>query len=205
MGVWIHGRRPSHYSAGFPFHSDWRRCFAPVEWCHNWWPPSFDSKRNLLFVPSVDSADLFFNIDGQTYHAGRSFLASGYQRAHNQPATIADRAIAVSTGQLRWDSTPEIGGAEVPGEMGGVLSTAGDLVFAGHRNEFEAFDADTGAKLWSTPLGGVVHAAPISYMLSDRQYIAIFAGRTLFVFALPSENQGSGERVSPTKNKLGPR
>src|SRR5260370_8754786 len=38
--------------------------------------------------------------------------------------------IDVSTGQLRWESTLEIVGGEVPGEMGGVLSTVGDLVFA---------------------------------------------------------------------------
>lgn len=168
----------------------------PSNGATNWWPPSFDPKRKLLYVPSVDSADLFFNIDGQTWHADRSFLASGYQRAHNQPATLAVRAIDVSNGQLRWDSTLEIGGGEVPGEMGGVLSTAGDLVFAGHGNEFEAFDADSGAKLWSMPLGGVVHAAPISYAFEDQEYIAIFAGRTLFVFSLPFD--GSKLRPRPS-------
>ena len=171
----------------------------------NWWPPSFDPKRNLLFVPSADTADIYFNIEGQDYHEGRSFLASGFERANNQPTTLAVRAIDVSTGQLRWDSTLEIGGGEVPGEMGGVLSTGGDLVFAGHGDEFDAFDADTGAKLWNTPLGGVIHAAPISYTFANRQYIAIFAGRTLFVFALPPEDQGTGARVSHTKNKSGQR
>ena len=69
-----------------------------------------------------------------------------------------------------------------------MLSTGGDLVFAGHSNEFDAFDADTGANLWSMPLGGVVHAAPISYTQADQQFIAVFAGRTLFVFGLPLEN-----------------
>lgn len=167
----------------------------------NWWPPSFDPKRKLLYVPSVDSADLFFNIDGQTWHAGRNFLASGYQRAHNQPATLAVRAINVSTGELRWDATLEIGGGEVPGEMGGVLSTNGDLVFAGHDNEFGAFDADTGAQLWSTNLGGVVHAAAISYSVEDRQYIAIFAGRTLFVFALSFDDSRTSTRAARTPSR----
>ena len=136
---------------------------------------------------------------------GRSFLASGFQRAHNQPATLAVRAIDVSTGQLRWDSTLEIGGGEVPGEMGGVLSTDGDLVFAGHGDEFDAFDADTGEKLWDTALGGVVHAAPISYTVADRQYIAIFAGRTLFVFALPTGDLRTRTLLSPKKARPGQR
>jgi alcohol dehydrogenase (cytochrome c) len=169
----------------------------------NWWPPSFDPKRNLLFVPSVDVADIFFNIEFQDYREGRSFLASGSNRAHNQPITLAIRAIDVSTGQLRWDSTTAAGGGEVPEDMGGVLSTGGDLVFAGYSNEFAAFDADTGAKLWSTNLGGGIHAAPISYTVADRQYIAIVGGRTLFVFALPPGDQGTGTRVSRSPPRTG--
>lgn len=167
----------------------------------NWWAPSFDPKRNLLFVPAADTADIYFNIEGQDYREGRSFLASGFERTPNQPTTLAVRAVDVSTGQLRWNAKLETGGGEVPGEMGGVLSTGGDLVFAGHGDEFEAFDADTGAKLWNTPLGGVVHAAPISYTFADRQYIAIFAGRALFVFALPLEDQRTGTRLLPKRSK----
>ena len=151
----------------------------------NWWAPSFDPKRKLLFIPSADTTDTYFNIANEEFREGRTFLGSGYQRAHTQPTTLALRAIEVSTGQMRWDSTLETGGAEVPGEMGGVLSTDGDLVFAGYGNEFHAFDADTGVSLWKTPLGGVVHAAPISYQVGTQQYIAVFSGRTLFVFDLP--------------------
>jgi len=156
----------------------------------SWWPPSFDPKRDLVFVPSVDSADTYYNID-DTYHSGRPYLASGFVRAHNQPTTLAIRAVEASSGHIRWDSTLDVGGGDVPGEMGGVLSTDGDLVFAGHEQVFEAYDADTGAKLWSTPLGGVIHAAPISFAISGQQYVAIFAGRTLFVFSVPDDIQGA--------------
>jgi outer membrane protein assembly factor BamB len=76
------------------------------------------------------------------------------------------------------------------------------LVFAGYGYEFVGLDADTGARLWNTHLGGVIHAAPISYTLADQQYTAIIGGRTLFVFALPPEDQGPGGRISHTKNKL---
>ncbi|MGC1582341.1 MAG: PQQ-binding-like beta-propeller repeat protein [Candidatus Acidiferrales bacterium] len=161
----------------------------------NWWAPSFDPTRNLMFIPCADTTDTYFNTDETEYHEGRTFLGSGYQRAHTQPTTLALRAIDVTTGQMRWDSTLETGGAEVPGEMGGVLSTEGDLVFAGFDNEFHAFDADTGASLWKMPLGGIVHAAPISYMIAGHQYIAVFAGRTLFVFGLPSDNPGGATHL----------
>jgi alcohol dehydrogenase (cytochrome c) len=150
----------------------------------NWWPPSFDPKRHLLYVPSADTADDYVDIDTQDYKTGRLFLGSGFERAHNEPTTLAVRAIDVSNGQLRWDSTLEKGAADVAGEMGGVLSTGGSLVFAGHSDEFDALDSDTGAKLWDVNLGGTVHAAPISYTTAGQQYIAVFAGRTLFVFGL---------------------
>ena len=165
----------------------------------SWWPPSFDPTRSLMFVPAVDSADTYFNVEPEKFHQGRPYLASGFVRAHNQPTTLAVRAIDVSTGQMRWDSTLERGASDVPGEMGGVLSTGGDLVFAGHSLEFDALDADTGTRLWSTPLGGVVHAAPVSYALDDRQYIAVFAGRTLFVFSLPPDDAPPGTRETPGK------
>jgi len=163
----------------------------------SWWLPSFDPDRHLMFVPSVDSSDTYFNIETQNYFQGRPFLASGFVRAHNVPTTLAVRAIDASSGQIRWDSTLEVGGADVPGEMGGVLSTGGDLVFAGHSSEFDAFDADTGTALWRTPLGGVVHAAPISYAIDNQQYIAILAGRTLFVFNLPAAAESSTGTHAP--------
>jgi len=169
----------------------------------NWWTPSFDPQRNLLFVPSVDSADIFFNDNDEvpSFHQGRPFVASGYERPSNQPMTVAVRAIDVSTGELRWDSPLAAGGSEVRGDMGGVLSTGGDLVFAGFEHEFFALDADTGAKLWITPLGGMIHSPPISYTLADQQYVAVIGGRTLFVFALPPEDQGAGAHLLPTKTK----
>jgi len=170
----------------------------------NWWSPSFDPQRKLLFVPAIDAADVYFE-DIPSFRKGIAFTGGGAERPSNQPMILAVRAIDVSTGELRWDSTLAGGGSEVRGAMGGVLSTNGDLVFAGYGYEFFALDADTGAKLWITPLGGMISSPPISYALGDQQYIAIVGGRTLFVFALPLEDQGAGARALPTKTKSGRR
>ncbi|HUN72261.1 MAG TPA: PQQ-binding-like beta-propeller repeat protein [Steroidobacteraceae bacterium] len=165
---------------------------SPPTWgATSWWPPSFDAQRNVLYVPAVDSFDTFFNVDNDDYHPGRPFLGSGFVRDPDRPTTLALRAIDASTGQLRWDSTIEIGGGEVPGEMGGVLSTAGGLVFAGHESEFDAYDADSGKLVWNARLGGVIHAAPISYSASGRQYVAVMSGRDLFVFGVPHDEEAS--------------
>jgi glucose dehydrogenase len=69
---------------------------------------------------------------------------------------------------------------------GGVLSTAGDLVFGGGKDGyFVALDAKSGELRWKAALGGQVNAGPMTYMANGKQYIAIAAGSALFTFALP--------------------
>ena len=69
---------------------------------------------------------------------------------------------------------------------GGVLSTAGDVVFGGGKDGyFVALDAKTGKLLWKAALGGQVNAGAMTYAVEGRQYVAIAAGTTLFTFALP--------------------
>jgi alcohol dehydrogenase (cytochrome c)/quinohemoprotein ethanol dehydrogenase len=60
---------------------------------------------------------------------------------------------------------------------GGVVSTAGNLVFEGTaKGNFEAYRADTGAKLWSYAIQTGAIAGPICYMVNGEQYVAILAG-----------------------------
>ena len=60
---------------------------------------------------------------------------------------------------------------------GALLSTAGNLVFQGTAmGEFVAYQADTGAKLWSAPTQAGVVAAPISYEIDGDQYVAVEVG-----------------------------
>jgi alcohol dehydrogenase (cytochrome c)/quinohemoprotein ethanol dehydrogenase len=60
---------------------------------------------------------------------------------------------------------------------GGVLSTAGNLVFEGTADgHFEAYRADTGAKLWSAEAQTGVMAGPVTYTVNGEQYVAVLAG-----------------------------
>ncbi len=166
----------------------------------NWWPPSFDPQRRLLFVPSVDAASIYFRDQFPQFHQGSPFAGSTYQRAPNQPISIAIRAVDVTTGDLRWDAPIATGGSEMrAGDMGGLLSTEGDLVFGGYGAEFFALDSDTGKKIWTTPLGAVVHAPPITFVLAGHQYIVVIAGRTLFAFALPLTQESMNGHASVPK------
>jgi alcohol dehydrogenase (cytochrome c) len=67
----------------------------------------------------------------------------------------------------------------------GILTTASDLLFAGGREGyFQALDAKSGALLWKTNLGGQTVAAPITFQVDGKQYVAIASGNALFAFAL---------------------
>jgi alcohol dehydrogenase (cytochrome c) len=59
----------------------------------------------------------------------------------------------------------------------GVLATAGGVVFSGVLDQtFSAYDEKTGKKLWSTRLSDVPSAAPITYMVDGKQYVAMVVG-----------------------------
>ena len=62
--------------------------------------------------------------------------------------------------------------------LGGPMATAGGLVFIGAAmdNYLRAFDAKTGAELWSGRLPAGGQATPMSYVWKGRQYVVIAAG-----------------------------
>ena len=80
-------------------------------------------------------------------------------------------AIDVNTGKIKWQYHS---GWPM---LGGVTTTAGNLVFAGEFDgNFDAFDARTGKKLWHYQMGAGVNASPVTYMVNGRQYVAVAAG-----------------------------
>lgn len=114
----------------------------------------------------------------------------------------------LNTGSVLWRSPlgehPALAKAGVPTtgahNLGGASVTAGGLVFvAGTADEkFRAFDADTGAELWSAKLPFAGTAAPAIYEVNGRQFVIITAtgggrvggasgpGDAYVAFALPS-------------------
>jgi alcohol dehydrogenase (cytochrome c) len=84
------------------------------------------------------------------------------------------------TGKIRWSHKFDRGGTR-----GGVLTTAGKLVFAGDpAGNFIAFEAATGEPLWHANLAGAVSNGPITYELDGTQYLVVAAGDTLFGFTM---------------------
>jgi len=68
---------------------------------------------------------------------------------------------------------------ENEGPTGGLVATGGGLVFSGggnNTNEFRAYDAVSGEKVWSFDTQTGVVAAPITYELDGKQYVAVSVG-----------------------------
>ena len=105
---------------------------------------------------------------------------------HEEPVT-AIRALDATTGTRRWERI--LAGPLGPGRgwsVAGVLSTAGDVVFAGGGSLLLALDARSGATLWEFNAGGGVVAAPITYAVGGRQQLTIAAGGSILTFGLPA-------------------
>ena len=81
-----------------------------------------------------------------------------------------------------WE-VPQAGGRN---SWGGVLSTAGGVVFFGEDSgTFMAVDAKSGATLWTFPANQFWTASPMTYSFDDTQYVAVAAGSAIIAFGLP--------------------
>jgi alcohol dehydrogenase (cytochrome c) len=144
----------------------------------NWFSPSFSPSTGLFYVAVRDMGSYYYKGDVE-YKPGSAFIGGGERALSGDQASGWIRALEVATGKLRWEfklhSPP----------WAGVLSTAGGLVFGGSdEGNFYALDALTGKPLWDFQTGGQMASNPISFGLADRQYVAMPAGRALFVFGL---------------------
>jgi|HubBroStandDraft_6_1064221.scaffolds.fasta_scaffold05467_3 alcohol dehydrogenase (cytochrome c) len=153
----------------------------------NWWSPTYDPALGLMYVPTVEKGAIFFASPQEPPDKEGAALGGNSMPIPNEDAIVAVKAIEVLTGRIRWQR----GGPprRTNMEMSGLMSTAGKLVFGGDAEEFFAMDAETGAELWRSKTGGVIHAAPISFAVSGRQYVVVAAGRTILAFSLPNQER----------------
>ena len=145
----------------------------------NWWSPSYSPRTDLVYVMAHDGESTYYVRDDE-YVAGEAFRGGGNQTPLPQESYVsAVRAISPQTGERVWEYQVRAR------STAGVLSTAGDVVFSGTTDGFFfALDAETGEELWHINVGSRVHAAPMSYMVDGKQYVAIAAGNVLYTFGL---------------------
>jgi quinohemoprotein ethanol dehydrogenase len=149
---------------------------------HSWHPMSYSPQTGLVYIPA--------NIAGFPYIADASFVpaAKGFNTGTDFGAAAMPQDPAIKAGILStvagrlvaWDpvAQKEAWGVAYDGAAnGGVLSTAGGLVFQGSKaGQFAAFDAANGARLWSAEAQTGVIAAPVTYTVGGKQFVAVLAG-----------------------------
>jgi quinohemoprotein ethanol dehydrogenase len=146
---------------------------------HNWNPMAFSPLTGLVYVPVTETYMAY--AAAETYDPSRPGLGTSFTGHDAERKAIADYADANSKGWLSaWDPAAQRevwrGPVEQKGS-GGVLATAGNLVFQGTIGQtFAAYRADTGDKVWEMPVQQVPIAGPISYLVDGEQYIAVNAG-----------------------------
>ena len=146
----------------------------------NWNSPSYSPQTGLFYVAVRENPGLFIKREVQ-YKPGARFWGGVMETAPGRHEYYgAVRAFQPETGGIRWEFR-----YPAP-SMEGLLSTAGGLVFGGtEHGDFFALDAATGEHRWEFQTGGAVRAAPVTYLSEGKQQVAIAAGHSLFVFALP--------------------
>jgi len=149
---------------------------------HAWQPMSFSPETGLVYIPALD-LQMSFALERQrkpsrlTFNIGYDFLATSLPQ---DPATKAN-AKASAVGHLAaWDpiSQKEVWRVQYSEPWsGGVVSSAGNLVFQGSAmGQLNAYDARTGTLLWSAPTQAGIVAAPMIYQVDGEQYVAVVTG-----------------------------
>jgi len=154
----------------------------------NWSPSAYDPARGLLYVAALHLPTRYIAHEVQRADGSLMQYAST-QNGDEKGGTLTALDLAHG-GRIAWQLKT--------GEplIGGVLATAGGLVFSGiGGGVFAAFDSGSGERLWQYQADAGVNAPPVSYAIDGRQYIAVAAGGNslfgfkqgdgLVVFALP--------------------
>jgi len=144
---------------------------------HNWQSASYDAERHLLLLPvhqlcsDMTPREVDLGPGGGGYGAD----VATYPMPGKEGKAGALLAIDVRTMEIKWR-------IEQPALfMSGALSTDGNLLFIGDLDRYlQAFDVETGEKLWSTRLPAPAHGYPITYEADGRQFVAIPTGIGVF-------------------------
>jgi len=143
----------------------------------NWEPPAFSPETGLFYVSERNTFSIFYLTDPDPRG---SMGLGGKEEVNVGSAGNFLTAIDYKTGKIVWRHRYPAGS----GGGGGVLATAGKLVFAGDAGgNIVAHDAVTGAPLWHSHIGSVSNA-PQTYRIDGRQYVLVAVGDTLFAFML---------------------
>jgi alcohol dehydrogenase (cytochrome c) len=154
-----------------------------------WSPMAINPKLRLAYAANLHQP-MTYHVEESKYPGGKLWLGGAFKVIPSEKQWGRLSAVNLDTGKVAWKFDTE------QPLIGGVLATAGGLVFNGEGNGlFRAFDAATGKMLWEYQAGAGVNAPAVSYTVGGKQYVAVAAGgntqldfkrgNSVVVFALP--------------------
>jgi len=143
----------------------------------NWEPGAYNPELGLLFIPSTEGCDSIVNVEQKSFVDQGGTLKprerfGGGNTKNLQPRRYGSlKSVDPTTGDIRASVK-----MTYP-NYGGVLATAGNLVFIGQLDgTLYAYDARTLKEVWSFNAGTGINAPPITYSVNGKQYIAVLMG-----------------------------
>jgi alcohol dehydrogenase (cytochrome c) len=135
-----------------------------------WSPIATDPGQQLAYAINLHQP-MTYRVESSPYPNGKLWLGGAFTSIPGEAQSGNITAVDYNTGKIKWQvKTPEP-------MIGGILATAGGLVFTGEGNgKFAAYNSSNGKELWSFRAGAGVNAPPSSYTVDGKQYIVVGAG-----------------------------
>jgi len=137
----------------------------------NWQPIAYSKDTGLFYVPANEWEMEIWN-EPTAYKKGAAYLGAGFTiKAINEEYIGVLRAVDPKTGETVWRYN------NYAPLWGGVLATAGNLVFTGNPEGFlMAFNAQTGEEVYKFNTGSGIVGSPVTWEMDGEQYISVLSG-----------------------------
>jgi quinohemoprotein ethanol dehydrogenase len=147
---------------------------------HGWHPMAFNPQTGLVYLPVRDGT-VFVHAPDSTWRPHTDRRNEGMDRSYAGPLLSLRQTAPLPTGRLvAWDPIQQKARWRVDHPVlmsGGVLTTAGNLVFQGRSDGMLlAYRATDGTKLWEFDAGTGIIAPPVTYMVDSTQYVTLMVG-----------------------------
>src|SRR5882724_4925422 len=147
---------------------------------HNWYPMAFNPTTGLVYVPAREGGVYMHAVD-KNWKSNPTTANRGEDPRYEGPMLAKLMSAPAASGHLvAWNPVEqrEAWSVTLPAvESGGVLTTAGNLVFQGRSDGMLcAYRATDGKKLWEFDAGTGIMAPPVTYLAEGAQYLSLMVG-----------------------------